>query len=52
MTTTKPAQDPRSAYPEPPFPKQQQEPPGTEAALEPRADHGEESYRGAGRPLS
>jgi NAD(P)-dependent dehydrogenase (short-subunit alcohol dehydrogenase family) len=49
MTTTKPPQDPKSAYPEPPFPEQHQEPPGTEAKLEPRADHGEESYRGAGR---
>jgi NAD(P)-dependent dehydrogenase (short-subunit alcohol dehydrogenase family) len=49
MTTTKPPQDPKSAYPEPPFPEQQQEPPGTEAELKPRADHGEESYRGADR---
>ena len=49
MTTTKPPQDPTTAYPEPPFPEQQQEPPGTEAKLEPRADHGEETYRGAGR---
>ena len=49
MTTTKPPQDPRSAYPQPPFPKQQQDPPGTEAELEPLADHGEESYRGANR---
>jgi NAD(P)-dependent dehydrogenase (short-subunit alcohol dehydrogenase family) len=48
-TTTKPPQDPRSAYPQPPFPEQQQEPPGTEAQLKPRADHGEESYRGSGR---
>ena len=30
-------------------PAQQQQYPGTEAPLEPRADHGEESYRGAGR---
>ena len=49
MTTTKPPQDPKSAYPEPPFPEQQQEPPGTEAELKPRADHGQESYRGSGR---
>ena len=49
MTTTNQPQDPKSAYPEPPFPEQQQEPPGTEAQLEPHADHGEESYRGAGR---
>jgi NAD(P)-dependent dehydrogenase (short-subunit alcohol dehydrogenase family) len=49
MTITERPQDPRTQYPEPPFPKQQQEPPGTEAELEPKADHGEETYRGAGR---
>lgn len=49
MTTTQRPQDPRTQYPDPPFPKQQQEPPGTEGALRPKADHGEESYRGAGR---
>jgi hypothetical protein len=49
MTTTERPQDPRSQYPEPPFPKQQQEPPGTEADLRPKADHGEESYRGSER---
>ena len=47
--TTGTRQDPKTKYPEPPFPKQQQEPPGTEAALKPKADHGEESYRGFGR---
>jgi NAD(P)-dependent dehydrogenase (short-subunit alcohol dehydrogenase family) len=41
--------DPTTQYPEPPFPKQQQEPPGVEAKLRPKADHGEESYRGSGR---
>src|SRR5687767_7270403 len=30
-------------------PKQQQQPPGTEAALRPQADHGENSYQGSGR---
>ena len=49
MTTTERPQDPKSQYPEPPFPKQQQEPPGTEAELEPRADHGQDSYEGAER---
>jgi len=42
-------QDPKTLYPEPPFPEQQQEPPGVEAELKPKADHGEETYRGAGR---
>ena len=41
--------DPRSAGPRPPFPKQQQPPPGRTPALEPIPDHGEESYRGSGR---
>jgi NAD(P)-dependent dehydrogenase (short-subunit alcohol dehydrogenase family) len=49
MTTTERPQDPQTQYPEPPFPKQQQEPPGTEGDLRPRADHGEETYRGNGR---
>src|SRR2546423_6461080 len=41
--------DPRSAGPRPPFPKQQQPAPGKTHALEPKADHGEETYRGHGR---
>jgi NAD(P)-dependent dehydrogenase (short-subunit alcohol dehydrogenase family) len=31
------------------FPQQQQQPPGSEAAMHPRPDHGEKSYRGHGR---
>ncbi|HEV7448262.1 MAG TPA: glucose 1-dehydrogenase [Steroidobacteraceae bacterium] len=42
------AKDPRSAGPRPPFPRQQQPAPGTTHALEPKADHGENSYRGHG----
>jgi len=38
--------DPRSAGPRPPFPKQQQPMPGRSGALDPRPDHGEQSYRG------
>jgi hypothetical protein len=49
MTTTERPQDPKTQHPTPPFPEQQQEAPGTEAQLQPRADHGEETYRGAGR---
>lgn len=41
--------DPRKTGDRPPFPKQQQETPGVETAMRPRADHGEESYRGFGR---
>jgi hypothetical protein len=36
-------------HPEPPFPKQEQQPPGRESEMRPPADHGEESYVGHGR---
>jgi len=35
--------------PTPPFPSQQQPMPGTTKAMQPRPDHGEDSYRGSGR---
>jgi NAD(P)-dependent dehydrogenase (short-subunit alcohol dehydrogenase family) len=41
--------DPREAGPKPPQPPQQQEPPGKTQALDPRPDHGEQSYRGCGK---
>src|SRR6185437_3403754 len=41
--------DPRSAWPRPPFPEQQQSMPGKTTDLNPRPDHGEESYRGHDR---
>ena len=41
--------DPRTEYPQPPFPKQQQPWPGLASRMEPRPDHGEKSYRGSGR---
>src|SRR5579862_4975625 len=41
--------DPRSAGPRPPFPEQQQSMPGETAELNPRPDHGEQSYRGHDR---
>jgi NAD(P)-dependent dehydrogenase (short-subunit alcohol dehydrogenase family) len=41
--------DPRSAGPRPPFPRQQQPAPGKTAALEPKPDHGEESYIPTGK---
>src|ERR1044071_8974204 len=40
---------PTHAEPTPPFPEQEQEPPGREAEMQPLADHGEESYVGHGR---
>ncbi len=42
-------QDPRTQYPQPPFPRQPQDAPGTIAKMEPEPDHGEDSYRGFGR---
>jgi NAD(P)-dependent dehydrogenase (short-subunit alcohol dehydrogenase family) len=50
MATPKTA-DPRAqeTSKKPPFPEQPQEPPGTESAMRPTADHGEASYRGSGK---
>jgi hypothetical protein len=42
-------EDPTQAQPTPPFPAQEQQPLGREAAMQPLADHGEESYVGHGR---
>src|ERR687893_2007443 len=42
-------EDPTQAHPTPPFPEQEQEPPGREAEMRPLADHGEESYVGHDR---
>jgi NAD(P)-dependent dehydrogenase (short-subunit alcohol dehydrogenase family) len=42
-------QHPTHAEPEPPFPEQEQEPPGHEAEMRPLADHGEDTYEGHGR---
>jgi NAD(P)-dependent dehydrogenase (short-subunit alcohol dehydrogenase family) len=43
------SQDPRQAHDTPPFPEQKQQPPGSEAEMMPKADHGEKSYTGLGR---
>lgn len=42
-------QDPTTAHPTLPQPKQQQEPPGETSLMSPTPDHGEESYQGHGR---
>src|SRR3954454_3697170 len=42
-------QHPTQAQPTPPFPEQEQQPPGREADMQPLADHGEETYAGHGR---
>jgi short chain dehydrogenase len=41
--------DPRTAYPQPPFPTPKQPMPGETQAMDPKPDHGEESYKGSGR---
>jgi NAD(P)-dependent dehydrogenase (short-subunit alcohol dehydrogenase family) len=42
-------ENPRDAEPQAPFPEQEQEMPGSEAAMDPPPDYGEETYRGFGR---
>lgn len=42
-------QDPTSQYPKPEFPSQTQPAPGLAQAMDPKPDHGEESYKGLGR---
>ncbi|MEU2392700.1 SDR family oxidoreductase [Streptomyces sp. NPDC007369] len=44
-----PAPDLTTAHPRPDFPRQEQSPPGSTAAMDPVPDHGEGSYRGCGR---
>jgi len=41
--------DPLTKHARPPHPAPMQEPPGNEAAMNPKADHGEISYKGSGR---
>jgi NAD(P)-dependent dehydrogenase (short-subunit alcohol dehydrogenase family) len=42
-------QDPQEKYVSEPFSEQQQDIPGTENELQPKADHGETSYKGSGK---
>ncbi|WP_288410429.1 SDR family oxidoreductase [uncultured Sphingomonas sp.] len=49
MTDRLTMQDPRTQYPQPPFPKQPQPVPGSTAKMDPVPDHGETSYKGAGK---
>jgi len=42
-------QDPRTQYPQPPFPLQPQPVPGTVSKMDPVPDHGETSYTGSGK---
>ena len=41
--------DPKTQGPQPDYPQAPIDPPGTEAEMRPKADHGEESYRGSAR---
>ncbi|RYY92813.1 MAG: SDR family oxidoreductase, partial [Chitinophagaceae bacterium] len=42
-------EDPRNKYPKPPFKEQQQPWPGLASKMDPKPDHGEQSYKGSGR---
>ena len=42
-------QNPLTKYPQPPYSDEKQTTPGTEAEMQPKADHGETSYRGSGK---
>jgi NAD(P)-dependent dehydrogenase (short-subunit alcohol dehydrogenase family) len=41
--------DPREAGPKPPYDNRKQPMPGSEQAMQPKADHGEQSYKGCGK---
>lgn len=49
MTDRMKLQDPRTQYPRPPFPEQPQPAPGIASSMQPKPDHGESSYTGAGK---
>ncbi|MDQ3809335.1 MAG: SDR family oxidoreductase [Chloroflexota bacterium] len=49
MTLEQHTENPVTAEPKPPYPKQSQPYPGSEAGMEPRPDYGRESYRGSRR---
>src|ERR1700737_5184406 len=41
--------DPRKIYAQPPYPEKKQPSPGSDEEMSPEVDHGESSYKGAGR---
>ncbi|WP_336980424.1 SDR family oxidoreductase [Brevundimonas nasdae] len=49
MTDRLTLQDPREQYPKPPFPRQPQPVPGEAHEMDPKPDHGEDSYQGSGK---
>ncbi|OII60680.1 NAD(P)-dependent oxidoreductase [Streptomyces sp. CC53] len=48
MTADRESENPVTRHPRPDYPEQHQRPPGWTEAMDPRPDHGEESYRGHG----
>lgn len=42
-------QDPKEEHPKPPYSGQDQEVPGREGEMDPKVDHGEQTYQGAGK---
>ena len=50
-TQSKNMTDPVKQYPQPPYPEQHQEVPGSDEKMNPKADHGETSYKGSGKML-
>ena len=49
--TAMPLVDPRTKHPKPPFKGQSQDWPGLAGRMDPKPDHGEQSYKGSGRLL-
>lgn len=47
--TKAPRINPLEKYPQPPYPAQEQEMPGSEQKMDPKPDHGETSYQGTGK---
>src|SRR3954468_12103812 len=47
--TSKTMENPLKEYPQPPQPEQQQPVPGYEGDMQPKVDHGEQSYKGSGK---
>ncbi len=47
--TTTAVPNPVTQYPRPPYPKQEQQMPGSEKKMDPQPDHGERSYKGTGK---
>ncbi len=49
MTTQTTQRDPKEQAQKPPYPAQNQSPPGRQSEMDPQPDYGEETYKGSGR---